>query len=86
MGVLERAYPRIERAVRLCGAAGWATVQALGLGLLDAEELVRLTVRRFESSSYLDPAYNATSGLWLLCDLTHDLRRGLHYCGASRLR
>jgi hypothetical protein len=65
MGLLERCYPRIERAVRWCGAAGWIGAQALGLGLLDAEELVRLTVRRFESSTYLDPVYNADSGLWL---------------------
>lgn len=65
MGLLERSYPRIERAVRWCGAVGWIGAQAVGLGLLDAEELVRLTVRRFESSTYLDPAYNAASGLWL---------------------
>ena len=61
----ERAYPRIERATRLCDAAGWAGAQALGLGLLDAEELVRLTVHRFESSNYLEPAYYTDSGLWL---------------------
>ena len=65
MGVLEKCYPRMERAVRLCGAIGWIGTQALGLGLLDAEELVRLTVQRFEASSYRDPAYNAGSGLWL---------------------
>jgi hypothetical protein len=64
MGLLEKCYPRIERAVRLGEAVAWIGVQALGLGLLDAEELVRLTVQRFESSTYLDPAYNA-SGLWL---------------------
>lgn len=66
MGLFERCYPRIERAVRLFEAVGWVGTQALGLGLLDAEELVRLTVRRFESStSYSDAAYNATTGLWL---------------------
>jgi hypothetical protein len=65
MGLLERCYPRIERAVRLGEAVAWAGAQALGLGLLDADELDRLTVRRFESSTYLDPAYNASSGLWL---------------------
>lgn len=65
MRLLEKFYPRIERAVRMCEAAGWIGVQALGLGLLDTDELVRLTVRRFESSSYLDPSYNTDSGLWL---------------------
>ncbi len=65
MGLLERSYPQMERAIRYCHAASWAGVQSLGLGLLDPEELVRLTVRRFESSSYLDPAYNSGSGLWL---------------------
>jgi hypothetical protein len=64
MGLLERSYCRIERALRLCNAAGWVGIQSLGLGLLDPEELVRLTVERFESSSYLDPAY-IRSGLWL---------------------
>jgi hypothetical protein len=64
MGLLERCYPKIERAVRWCGALGWIGVQAMGLGLLDSEELARLTLQRFESSSYLDPAYNG-SGLWL---------------------
>src|ERR1700687_1045137 len=51
--------------MRFCLAVGWAGVQSLGLGLLDQEELVRLTVQRFESSTYLEPAYNAGSGLWL---------------------
>jgi hypothetical protein len=64
MGLREKCYPRIERAVRLCEAVAWIGAQALGLGLLDADELVRLTLRRFESSTYLDPAYN-NSGLWL---------------------
>lgn len=65
MGLLERLYPRIERTVRWCGGAGWVAAQAVGLGLLDADELVRLTVQRFESSSYGVPAYNVSSGLWL---------------------
>ena len=65
MGLLEKFYPRFERAVRVCGAVGWIIVQAVGLGLLDSEELVRLTLRRFESSTYLHPSYNADSGLWL---------------------
>lgn len=43
----------------------WAVAQSVGLGFLDPEELVRLTVQRFEESSYIDPAYNTTSGLWL---------------------
>jgi hypothetical protein len=64
MGLLESCYPRIERAVRFCGAVGWVGAQALGLGLLDGNELERLTVQRFEFSSYTDPAY-ANSGLWL---------------------
>jgi hypothetical protein len=46
-------------------AAGWAAAQSFGLGLLDADELVRLTLARFESSSYADPSYNTQSGLWL---------------------
>ncbi len=65
MWLLERVYPRIERGIRFCTAVGWAGVQALGLGLLDADELVRLTVQRFESSTYRDPAYNLEAGLWL---------------------
>ena len=65
MGLLEKRYPRIERTVRWCEAVGWIGVQALGLGLLDSEELAKITVRRFESSTYLDPAYNLASGLWL---------------------
>ncbi len=65
MHLLEKVYPRIERGVRLCHAAAWTGAQALGLGLLDADELVRLTVQRFESSTYLDPAYNLEAGLWL---------------------
>jgi hypothetical protein len=65
MSLLERAYPRIERAIRYGGAIGWAGVQALGLGLLDPDELDRLTVARFEGSNYADPAYNSDSGLWL---------------------
>jgi hypothetical protein len=65
MGLLEKYYPRVERVVRVCESAAWASVQSLGLGLFDADELVRLTVRRFESSSYQDPVYNAGSGLWL---------------------
>ena len=65
MGLLERSYFRIERAIRFCHAAGWVGVQSLGLGLLDPEELVRLTVERFESSSYLNPDYITGSGLWL---------------------
>jgi hypothetical protein len=65
MRILESSYPRIERAIRYCHAVGWAGVQSLGLGLLDPKELVRLTVQRFESSTYLDPAYNSGSGLWL---------------------
>jgi hypothetical protein len=65
MHLLEKVYPRIERGIRFCHAVGWAGVQALGLGLLDADELVRVTVQRFESSTYLDPAYNLEAGLWL---------------------
>jgi hypothetical protein len=49
----------------MCHAAGWAGVQAVGLGLLDPDELVRSTVQRFESSTYGEPAYNTASGLWL---------------------
>ncbi len=65
MGLLEKAYPRFERALGMYRAAGWAAAQSFGLGLLDADELVRLTLARFESSSYADPSYNAHSGLWL---------------------
>lgn len=64
MKLFERSYPRIERVVRSLHAAGWTCVQALGLGLLDPEELVRLTVARFESSNYMEPTYNTRSGLW----------------------
>ena len=64
MGLLEKCYPRMERAVRWCGAVGWISAQAVGLGLLNAEELARLTARRFESSTYLDRTYNG-AGLWL---------------------
>ncbi len=64
MGLVETCYPRIERAVRLCGALGWVGAQALGLGLLDGDEFVRLTVQRFEFSNYVDRAY-VNSGLWL---------------------
>jgi hypothetical protein len=64
MGLLEHVYPRVERSFRWCAAAGWVGAQALGLGLLDADELERLTVQRFECSSYVDPAY-VNSGLWL---------------------
>lgn len=62
---MERAILRMERAMGLFHAAGWVGLQSLGLGLLDPEELVRLTVQRFESSDYLDPTYNTGSGLWL---------------------
>ena len=65
MGVVKKSYTRIERAIRFCHVVGWAGVQSIGLGLLDPEALVRLTVQRFESSTYLDPAYNSSSGLWL---------------------
>jgi hypothetical protein len=64
MGVLESCYPWIERAVRFCEGASWVGVQALGLGLLDVEELERLTVRRFEFSRYLHPEH-INSGMWL---------------------
>ena len=65
MGLLEWSYPRIDRLLGLCHAVGWATAQGVGLGLLDPEELVRLTVQRFEESIYLESAYNIESGLWL---------------------
>ncbi len=65
VGILERSYFPIERAIRFCHAVSWAGVQALGLGLLDTEELDRLTLRRFEASTYRDPAYNRDSGLWM---------------------
>ena len=65
MGLLESSYFRIERAIRYCHAAGWVGVQSLGLGFLDPEQLVRLTVRRFESSTYVVPDYNTGSGLWM---------------------
>jgi hypothetical protein len=70
--LVERSYYRIQqvvqvadRAIRLFHTAGWIGVQALGLGLLDPEELVRLTSRHYESSGHLDPAYNLEAGLWL---------------------
>lgn len=64
MGLIERCYPSVERAIRFCGTAGWVAAQALGLGLLDADALDRLTVRRFEFSTYIDPAH-VHSGLSL---------------------
>lgn len=57
-----RTIHSIDRVIDLFHAAGWVGVQALGLGLLDTEELARLTARHFESSLYPDPAYNR-SGL-----------------------
>ena len=65
MGLLEKFYPRSNGRFARAKPPGWISVQALGLGLLDTDELVRLTVRRFESSSYLDPSYNTDSGFWL---------------------
>src|SRR5579871_1821727 len=62
---LEKCYPRIERIFRVCHTVGWVGAQSLGLGLMDPEELVRLTVQRFELSSYRDRTYNTASGLWL---------------------
>ena len=55
----------MERGIRWCFGAGWSAAQAVGLGLLDGDELVRLTIRRFDkSSNYSDPVYVTSAGLW----------------------
>ena len=64
MGLLEKSYPKIERAVRFCHSVSWAAAQSFGLGLLDAQELDRITVARFESSNYMKPVITK-AGLWL---------------------
>ena len=63
MGLLEASYHRTERAIRFGHAVCWAAAQAVGLGLLEPTELVKLTLERFENSSYFDPSYNETAGL-----------------------
>lgn len=40
----------------LAWSGGWVGAQALGMTLLDADDLVRLTVRRFDSSTFVDLA------------------------------
>lgn len=64
MGVFEAAYPRVERAVRWCFGAGWSGVQAVGLGVLDLDEVMHRAVKRFGVPTYSDAAYVANSGLW----------------------
>jgi hypothetical protein len=64
VGLLERSYPGSSECFACSMRSAWTGAQSLGLGLLDPEELVRLTVQRFESSTFLEPAYNFEAGLW----------------------
>src|SRR5262245_8090759 len=54
--MLVKVYFKIERLIRLGHAFGEAMIQAVVLGLLDAPDLERITVSRFEGSRYAEPS------------------------------